>query len=498
MKKRYVGYAVWLILACLLYFFENNTGTRIVLACSWMLPFLPVIRRSLFEKDTASQQPKSISQTIKTFAARAEDVPGDVRAYLPGDSVNRIHWKLSAKRDVLLVREQAMEKTMEEAESQAVSEDGLSERHPIKKPLFQIVFSALLLALILLLAIPLAWQGTKALLNRLFAASEAVNAYAYERLTVPADQPVWLSAFLLGLALLSLLGLALLSGSRLLALCLMAGCVLFQVYFGLAFPAWVNVSLFVLHVLWMIRRPWEKAAVLAAAAGIAAVSFTVLLICPGVDAATETASESVRDRLSQIAQSITGVAQELPAGENEARRAHTQSLITGNQEARPDREYRLVTAEEKQISMPHWVNYLRIVLLLLLAVALVVFPFLPFAVLNRRRKKALEARQAFLSEDISEAITAIFQHVTAWLEATGNGEGNLPYAQWRADISPGYAERFAPCEKLFEEAAYSTHEMREEQRQQMLDLLNETERILQRKAGWKQRLRLRYKECLWV
>ena len=47
MKKRIIGYAVWLILACLLYFFENNTGTRIVLACSLLLPFVPIIRRSL-------------------------------------------------------------------------------------------------------------------------------------------------------------------------------------------------------------------------------------------------------------------------------------------------------------------------------------------------------------------------------------------------------------------------------------------------------------------
>jgi hypothetical protein len=39
---------------------------------------------------------------------------------------------------------------------------------------------------------------------------------------------------------------------------------------------------------------------------------------------------------------------------------------------------------------------------------------------------------------------------------------------------------------------------KEEDRQQALALLNETEQILQRRADWKQRLRLKYKECLWV
>ena len=60
------------------------------------------------------------------------------------------------------------------------------------------------------------------------------------------------------------------------------------------------------------------------------------------------------------------------------------------------------------------------------------------------------------------------------------------------------AKRFAACEKLFEEAAYSTHEMKEEDRQQALALLNETEQALRQRADWKQRLRLRYRECLWV
>lgn len=498
MKKRYVGFAAWLILACLLYFFENNTGTRIVLACSMLLPFVPPIRRSLFVKDAASRQPQTIPQTIKTFVNREEDDPGDVRAYLPGDPVNRIHWKLTAKRDELLVREQARDKTTEEAEIKTVLDAEQPAVNQSKKRFFPIGISFLLLSLILLLSIPSANQGMQALLNLLFDASEAVNAYVYERFTVPAGQPVSFAVVLLAVMELSLLGITLLSGSRLMALGLLAVCVLFQVYFGLPFPAWVNMPLFVLFVLWMLKRPWDKRTILCVLAGVTAVTTAVLLIWSGVDATTEAASETVRDRLSQMAQSITGTTHELPLGENETRHAHTQSLATGDQEAQPDREYRLVTVEEEQISMPHWVNYLRIILLLLLAAALVILPFLPFILLNQRRKKALDARKAFESANTSEAVFAIFQHVAAWLEAMGYGEGNAPYAAWSAELTPDYATRFAACEKLFEEAAYSTHEMKEEDRQQALALLSETEQILQRRADWKQQLRLKYKECLWV
>ena len=292
--------------------------------------------------------------------------------------------------------------------------------------------------------------------------------------------------------------LALLSGSLSFWLFLLAGCALFQCYFGLSFPAWINVPLFLSFpglLLWQSENRRQLFCLLALAA---AAVLAVCLAFPGMHSATEAASEAVRDRLSRLVSSFSGAFSELPPGQNETRHVHTQTLLPGDQEAAPSRQYRLVTLSERQISMPHWVDYLRIVLLLLLTVALVILPFLPFILLNQRRKKALDARKVFDSENVSEAVFAIFQHVAAWLEATGHGEDNTPYAAWHADLSPDYVQRFTACEKLFEEAAYSTHEMKEEDRQQALALLSETEQILQRRADWKQQLRLKYKECLWV
>lgn len=496
MKKRYAFFTAWLLLAGLLYFFENNTGTRIILASSLLLPFVPAIRRSLSGQDAARRLPGAVVRTFRSDDGEEADEPDGVRVYLPGDPVNRIHWKLSAKRDKLLLREPAENPSSEKEE--AVSGDEAAAGKTARQWLLLSCFCLIVLSVLLLLLVPQANQGMKALLNRLFAASEAVNAYAYVRFTVPDVQPVVFAAVLLSAAGLSLAGAALLSRSRLPSLGLMAGVVLFQVYFGLSLPAWAHVLLFTLFVLRMLRRPRNRKAVRSVLAGMLIVSVAILLLWPGVDAATEAASEDLRDRLSQAVQSFTGAARELPEGENETRHVHTRSLTAGDREAQPDREYRLVTVEEEQIAMPHWVSYLRIILLLILTAALVILPFLPFLLLNRQRKKALDARKVFQSEDVRQAVFAIFQHVTAWLEATGNGGGNAPYAAWRADLSPDYPERFAACEKLFEEAAYSTHVMKEEHRQQLLALLAETERTLQQRAGWRQRLRLRYRECLWV
>ena len=65
MIRRRIGYAVWLLLAVCLYFFENNTGTRIVLVCTLLLPFIPVIRRSLFENGAVREEGKHAERRAK-------------------------------------------------------------------------------------------------------------------------------------------------------------------------------------------------------------------------------------------------------------------------------------------------------------------------------------------------------------------------------------------------------------------------------------------------
>ena len=43
MMKRRIGWAFWLLTAALLYFFENNTGTRVLLAASVLLPLISAL-----------------------------------------------------------------------------------------------------------------------------------------------------------------------------------------------------------------------------------------------------------------------------------------------------------------------------------------------------------------------------------------------------------------------------------------------------------------------
>ena len=110
MRKRWFGFALWLLLACCLYFFENNTGTRAILLCSLLFPLIPPLRFLFFSPDDPENENAPKPLTVKTYVQQEAEDAGDVRPYAPGDPVRRIHWKLSAKKDELLVRDTAAER----------------------------------------------------------------------------------------------------------------------------------------------------------------------------------------------------------------------------------------------------------------------------------------------------------------------------------------------------------------------------------------------------
>ena len=502
MRRRWIGYAAWLGLAACLYFFENNTGTRIILACSALFPLIPALRSALLSADRKAEScrpehPEAL--TVRAFRTAEGEEPGDVRVYLPGDPVRRIHWKLSAKKGSLLVRDTTAVTDSVPEERTAPEED---RRKPNVRTIARTALAAGMLAcLTMLLLIPEANRGVQALCNRLFAASEAANAYAYRYFTVPENQDIIPAVLLISGAALCLAALTAVSRSRLLCLGLMAACTLFQVYFGLAFPAWANIALYSLLALGTLKRLISRKALRAGGIMILLVSLAVMLMLPGTDYRTEAASESVRDILGQAGGQITGTIPEEPDGETETRHLHMLSEEQGDNPARTGQEYRPVTEEEEQVSLPHWINWIRMILLLLLSAAVIILPFTPFMWMNARRKKAREARAALSSGSAGEAVQEAFRRVIGWLEATGNGGGNRLYREWGSRLPgclpEGYADRFARCAEDFEEAVYSGHELKEEQRGRAMDLLKETETALWNQADRRQRFRLRYRMCLY-
>ena len=360
-----------------------------------------------------------------------------------------------------------------------------------------------LLAAVLLLALKPARESLKCLCNLVFAASEAVNAYAYDYFEVSdAASPV-LALGLLVTAAAGVLLLAYLRGSKIVpllaALALAGG----EIWLGLTPPAAVNVLIFALLALLALPMDTLRGRLVLLPA-IAAVFLSVQLLAPGVRTGLEEASEHVRDRLDPVEQLVSGAdhtpQQEPPQTAREENRLDTETAGEASSDAQNTQGYQHIYEQEREISPPKRTDYLKVAVLTLLILALLTLPFLPFVLFDARRRRALERRAAFEAPDCGKAIRALFLHLTAYLDSCGRGGGNQPFAQWDGTLtrtlSPEYAARFRQAAALFEEAVYSTHTMGEEQRAELRRLLTETEQLLYDGADRKTKFRLKYLECL--
>ena len=162
-----------------------------------------------------------------------------------------------------------------------------------------------LLAAVLLLALKPARESLKCLCNLVFAASETVNAYAYDYFEVSdAASPV-LALGLLVTATAGVLLLAYLRGSKIVpllaALALTGG----EIWFGLTPPAAVNVLIFALLALLALPVDTLRGRLVFLLA-VTAVFLTVQLLAPGVRMGVEEASEHERDRLDAAEQLVSG------------------------------------------------------------------------------------------------------------------------------------------------------------------------------------------------
>ena len=372
---------------------------------------------------------------------------------------------------------------------------------PVKKKAVCFACAAgMLLSFLALLFFPPARSSAQAVFNRLFAASEKVNAYAYGRFPVKDGQSAVPAMGLAAVFLICFFGLCIVLRSLGMLLLFAVSAALAQVYFGLSLPDAGNIALFLLLGLLAVAFASSKRAALPFAAVVLATVILTAALFPGVDTAVESASETVRDHLALMTVQEESVLGDDPDAVLETRHINARSLLTGEEEAAKSREYRLLTVEEQQISQPRWIDYLKIALLLLLSALSVLLPFLPFLYFNRCRNKAREKRRLFQSENASEALCAMFRHAAAYLENGGFGGGNLPYRKWpdtwQKKLPEAYQKQYAACACLFEEAAYSGHPILDGQREQMRLFLAETEKIFFDEADWKEKMRLRYGKCL--
>lgn len=360
----------------------------------------------------------------------------------------------------------------------------------------KIALFAALLFLSLALVLPPTREGAKLLVNDLFALSESVNAYVYERLSVAPNASRLPACILLGAAAAAFAAFAALSPSRLPALTAALILAATQAYFGLSLPTPVNVLLFALPGLKLMPARSLQNRLFFSVSTLAVV-LAVCLFFPGVNAATESASERVRDTLSGTIQpSDAGV--DTPPEAAQTRRENHLSLSSGEGGAVSERDYRLITRAEEQISDPPWFDGLKTALMLLLIVLLLALPFVPFILLNRRAGQAQAIREAFDDADPRKAVCAMFRHVVRYWTVCAAVPKGMPFSGLPTAVAmpETYRKHYRACVDTFLKAAYGGKPISQAERDSVKSLLDETEFLLYDGQSAFRQLELRYRYLL--
>ena len=322
-------------------------------------------------------------------------------------------------------------------------------------------------------------DGVCLFVNRLFAASELQQAYLYEKLPVYAPQAeqvgcLQTAAILLGLLLAQLP----LPGrfSRTFVLAALCGA---MAYLGvLPERGWLIALAGCLPLTLLPQdgglRPWR---LLPIAAVFVLLAAGCLLLPETENAQLSAWEERARDQLAVQ----TAAYGELPAQQDVPAEQTPQSEPpTFRQESMQS----TLDGDRKPLSRP--IRAVLVIFLLLLML------FVPSVYLDRLKKKRERNRAGLSDADARACICASFRYVLRWLRLAGLEPENVPFASYSEKIEtilgPEIAAQYLQILPLWQEAAYSTHEMTEQQRTQMRVFLQTAVSLVWKKLSKKQRL----------
>ena len=122
--------------------------------------------------------------------------------------------------------------------------------------------------------------------------------------------------------------------------------------------------------------------------------------------------------------------------------------------------------------------------------------FVPSVYLDRLKKKRERNRAGLSDADARACICASFRYVLRWLRLAGLEPENVPFASYSEKIEtilgPEIAAQYLQILPLWQEAAYSTHEMTEQQRTQMRVFLQTAAPLVWKKLSKKQQIWVTY------
>lgn len=339
------------------------------------------------------------------------------------------------------------------------------------------------------------WQtaadGVKLFLNRFFAASETRQAYTYEMFDVSANEAAWQNCIryaLIHLGLISGMIVATAFHLRIKSLLVVtfAAFAGWVAYLGVS-PAWGwTVALAAALLLAFPAQPSESPALPRLAlcgAGLtmlALICGAVLMLAPGEDERLSAWDEQVRDALalSTVAYSDQ---QRDPAENNGSQSGNTQQFQ--EEDTPPD-----LDGEDFSWPVPPAALAAIIIAALLL--------FIPAILSDLLKKRRARNRQDLDDPDNNVSIRAMFLYSLRWLKIGGLTPENVPFSDYAGQVGTVLSETHRAAYEeilpLWQEAAYSTHVMTNEQRARMLGFIDQTQQAVWQKLSKKDRLLAKY------
>ena len=441
-----------------------------------------------------------------------------IRPYVPGDPIRSIHWKLTEKLDKLMVREfgrPLTPPTIRPPETSASPEAPASEIEGAclckavpkrgSQRLFPWLFAVALLVIAAgslfsmlemaipdrLTVIPLRLQtiadGFALLGNRLFTISEQYQAYKYDMLSVAVPQENH-GTYIMVITLIIAIIIAIISyisaknKSTTMFSCLSLLFLSVQMYFGVFPAALWSILLCAALVIASLQSTVGFGALRRTApfGALMAVLFIVLfLVYPGKSPALTELSETIRDGFDEkVERPITAVINPQEALSAEQLLDLQMRAEAAMQNERPGGgEYNTEHNEGfsgskigTAVAQRLWVFWL---ILLLFIAAFIVWSVIRFRAYAKRVAE-------FDSPDCAAAINSMFLHLVQWLLATGLKTGDAVYSEYVGPIetlvSTEYAGQYLAAVDLWQEAAYSEHELTTDDRLRMRQFMDTTVR----------------------
>ena len=326
--------------------------------------------------------------------------------------------------------------------------------------------------------------GLAYLTDEFYDVAEEAQAYIYDRFP-GGDSASGSDTYIAVAWLAALLGTLMAAiparSRRIVCMLLTAGVMLSLAYYGLV-PSWICAGAMVLALLLTVSRD-NILAPLPLMLAVVVIFGAITLIDPGEFYGISRADENIRDRVA----------------------FHSALLETGTTENPqiPDAQS-LAEAEASEEASPVAVSnpaYVGIAVAVLIIAALGAAAFFLYQQYKKRRDAV---RKGIDSKDPREAVTAMFPYSVRWLKAAGiesdSTEGEAPFSAMQENISrvyeSSYASRFGEMYRLWREAAYSDHDISDDDRAAMDRFTKDTISLVSDKWKTAQKLRMKYRHAL--